>query len=458
MSLEREVTAWEKEEMEAREGKATAEKREREDGESGVKMTVESGEVGDWQLPDRPDGIEALCSDLGVDDTDVRILMLAWKLKAAKQGFFSKDECRTGMKALGFDSLKRHFLTGDQGTLLLVPVATVGKPSDYEGFYTYAFRYCLTEEKQKSLDIESICELLSCVLGAQFRPRSRVVTKYLVRDLTTILLGKCSSSWSNYGFDPLTYELYMEENGKAGFARNNGRQEHRCCSIPEVVIRSWPRFGDTLLYSHANAADIGQMREFFHELRTHLRVNIMSYDYSGYGASSGMGDLILYGQSVGSGPTLHLAARLPKLRGVVLHSAVLSSIQVLYPVKMTFWFDLFKNIDKIQLVTCPVLVIHGTDDETVDWSHRKRLWELSKEKYEPLWVKGGGHCNLESYPEYIQHLNNFITTMEINSARRSKQLNANPGITESKHKCLKFRKKLVALKKGCCIAHKNRSP
>lgn len=53
-------------------------------------------------------------------------------------------------------------------------------------------------------------------------------------------------------------------------------------------------------------------------------------------------DLILYGQSVGSGPTVHLGSRLKKLRGLVLHSAILSGIRVLYPVKMTFWFDIFK--------------------------------------------------------------------------------------------------------------------
>ncbi|XP_043813900.1 alpha/beta hydrolase domain-containing protein 17C-like isoform X5 [Manihot esculenta] len=69
-------------------------------------------------------------------------------------------------------------------------------------------------------------------------------------------------------------------------------------------------------------------------------------------------DLILYGQSVGSGPTLHLASRLEKLRGVVLHSAILSGIRVLCPIKMTFWFDIYKNIDKIRQVNCPVLVIH----------------------------------------------------------------------------------------------------
>ena len=53
-------------------------------------------------------------------------------------------------------------------------------------------------------------------------------------------------------------------------------------------------------------------------------------------------DVILYGQSVGSGPTLHLASRLPRLRAVVLHSAILSGIRVLYNVKLTFWFDIFK--------------------------------------------------------------------------------------------------------------------
>ncbi|KAK8544714.1 hypothetical protein V6N13_045793 [Hibiscus sabdariffa] len=275
--------------------------------------------------------------------------------------------------------------------------------------------------------------------------------------------------------DPPTYEVHREENGKLvvpGVTADKNMDVHllETKGGNKIVATFWrhPFARFTLLYSHANAADIGQMHELFYELRAHLRVNIMSYDYSGYGASSGkpselntyydieavynclqkeygvkQEDLILYGQSVGSGPTLHLAARLPKLRGVVLHSAILSGLRVLYPVKMTFWFDIFKNIDKIRRVTCPVLVIHGTNDETVDWSHGKRLWELSKEKYEPLWVKGGGHCDLESYPEYIHHLNKFINAMEMNSAKRPKQLDASPSITEYEHNtCLRFRKKI----------------
>ncbi|XP_059440791.1 uncharacterized protein LOC132173332 isoform X4 [Corylus avellana] len=139
----------------------------------------------------------------------------------------------------------------------------------------------------------------------------------------------------------------------------------------------------TLLYSHGNAADLGQLYDLFVQLKVNLRVNLMGYDYSGYGASTGkpsesntyadieavyqcleteygvsQEDLILYGQSVGSGPTLHLAAKLPRLRGVVLHSAILSGLRVVCHVKFTFCFDIYKNINKIKKVKCPVLVIH----------------------------------------------------------------------------------------------------
>ncbi|KAG7586052.1 Alpha/Beta hydrolase fold [Arabidopsis thaliana x Arabidopsis arenosa] len=192
----------------------------------------------------------------------------------------------------------------------------------------------------------------------------------------------------------------------------------------------------TLLYSHGNAADLGQMFELFVELSNRLRVNLMGYDYSGYGQSTGQASecntyadieasykclkekygvkedqLILYGQSVGSGPTVDLASRTPNLRGVVLQCPILSGMRVLYPVKCTYWFDIYKNIDKIGAVTCPVLVIHGTADEVVDWSHGKRLWELSKEKYEPLWISGGGHCDLELYPDFIRHLKKFVVSL-----------------------------------------------
>ncbi|XP_057787948.1 uncharacterized protein LOC131005148 [Salvia miltiorrhiza] len=210
----------------------------------------------------------------------------------------------------------------------------------------------------------------------------------------------------------------------------------RGTEIVAVYVR-YPMASSTLLYSHGNAADIGQMYELFIELSIHLRVNLLGYDYSGYGQSTGkpsehntyadieaaykcleesygvkQEDVILYGQSVGSGPTVDLAARLPRLRAVILHSPISSGLRVMYPVKRTYWFDIYKNIDKIPLVKCPVLVIHGTADDVVDCSHGKQLYELCQEKYEPLWIKGGNHCDLELYPEYIKHLKKFVSYVE----------------------------------------------
>ncbi|CAL5001528.1 unnamed protein product [Urochloa decumbens] len=193
----------------------------------------------------------------------------------------------------------------------------------------------------------------------------------------------------------------------------------------------------TLLFSHGNAADLGQMYGIFVELSARLHVNLMGYDYSGYGQSSGKPseantyadieaaykclvdvygtreeDIVLYGQSVGSGPTLDLAVRLDHIRAVVLHSAILSGVRVMYSVKKTYWFDIYKNIDKIPHVKCPVLVIHGTQDDVVDWSHGKRLWELCQHKYEPLWIEGGDHGNLERFPVYARHLKKFLSTIK----------------------------------------------
>lgn len=46
--------------------------------------------------------------------------------------------------------------------------------------------------------------------------------------------------------------------------------------IVAMYIR-YPMASSTLLYSHGNAADLGQMYELFIELSIHLRVNLMGY-------------------------------------------------------------------------------------------------------------------------------------------------------------------------------------
>ncbi|XP_041018996.1 DCN1-like protein 4 isoform X1 [Juglans microcarpa x Juglans regia] len=120
-----------------------------------------------------PEGIETLCSDMEVDHTDVRILMLAWRMKSEKQGYFSLEEWRRGLKALRADTV--HKIKKALPEL----EKEVRRPSTFVEFYSYAFQYCLTEEKQKSIDIESICELLDLVPGTQFRAQVDLFVEYL---------------------------------------------------------------------------------------------------------------------------------------------------------------------------------------------------------------------------------------------------------------------------------------
>ena len=49
-------------------------------------------------------------------------------------------------------------------------------------------------------------------------------------------------------------------------------------------------------------------------------------------------------------------------------------------------FECF-SIDKIPRVVSPVLVIHGTEDEVIDFSHGLAIYERCPRAVEPLWVE-----------------------------------------------------------------------
>lgn len=191
----------------------------------------------------------------------------------------------------------------------------------------------------------------------------------------------------------------------------------------------------TLLHSHGNAVDLGVMLPFYEQLARALRCNVAAYDYSGYGCSPGapgqvaasanLGtvyrwvlerhgrqprDVVLFGQSIGTGPTLRLAARLPELAGVVLHSPFLSGMRVLKPGWRFWpsWLDIFPNYKIAPLVEAPTLVMHGTNDQVVGVLQGRTLHALLQRPVEPLFCTGYTHNNLESSPEYLPRLRRFL--------------------------------------------------
>jgi fermentation-respiration switch protein FrsA (DUF1100 family) len=125
-------------------------------------------------------------------------------------------------------------------------------------------------------------------------------------------------------------------------------------------------------------------------------------------------NIILYGQSIGTVPTVDLASRY-EVGAVVLHSALMSGMRVAFPnTKRTWFFDVFPSIDKISKISSPVLVIHGTEDEVIDFSHGMSIYEKCTKPVEPLWVDGAGHNDIELYSQYLDRLKKFVSVELVN--------------------------------------------
>ena len=59
-------------------------------------------------------------------------------------------------------------------------------------------------------------------------------------------------------------------------------------------------------------------------------------------------------------------------------------------------------------------LLQGTADEVVDVSHGRELAQLAKKPFDPLWVNGGKHCDLEFYPNFLSHLRKFVLYVDQN--------------------------------------------
>mmetsp|Transcript_2320 Transcript_2320/g.4454 ORF Transcript_2320/g.4454 Transcript_2320/m.4454 type:complete len:401 (+) Transcript_2320:55-1257(+) len=213
------------------------------------------------------------------------------------------------------------------------------------------------------------------------------------------------------------------------------KRGQRICSMHIIH----PGASVTFLVSHGNATDLGLLRNHLIEFSKVLQVSVYAYDYTGYGLSTNHGrptvsdclcdiscaykhltrvlgvkssQVVLYGQSLGTGPTLELArSASPPVLGVVVHSGIMSGLRVIRPfMKSTYWFDIFPNVDIIGESKAPVFVIHGTDDQEIDIHHGKRLYASSNTTAEPWWVDGGGHNDIEfdTRRQYFRKLERFL--------------------------------------------------
>eukprot|EP00633_Aureoumbra_lagunensis_P003825 CAMPEP_0197314600 /NCGR_PEP_ID=MMETSP0891-20130614/34843_1 /TAXON_ID=44058 ORGANISM="Aureoumbra lagunensis, Strain CCMP1510" /NCGR_SAMPLE_ID=MMETSP0891 /ASSEMBLY_ACC=CAM_ASM_000534 /LENGTH=362 /DNA_ID=CAMNT_0042803139 /DNA_START=21 /DNA_END=1106 /DNA_ORIENTATION=- len=203
--------------------------------------------------------------------------------------------------------------------------------------------------------------------------------------------------------------FFFEAPGMSAVRSDAQQQSVTNISIPR------PRTSLCLIYFHANATDCGAMLPTYSTLSRRLGVALLAIEYTGYGSSTGRPSvpdtyadadaaynearrrgfsddkIVLYGQSVGSGPACYLAARKPNLAGLILHSPIASGIRSLTgggccsPVYIYACLDPFNNLKELKKAYCPTLIIHGTRDEEIPCAHGKMLHDVARNKHDPFW-------------------------------------------------------------------------
>lgn len=193
----------------------------------------------------------------------------------------------------------------------------------------------------------------------------------------------------------------------------------------------------TILYCHGNTGSIGHRIGVFRYMRR-LRVNLLVFDYRGYGRSQGtpteaglyqdvraayhhlvhsIGEspdtTILFGHSLGGAVAIDCAVDRP-VAGLVVQSSfthIRDAAKALFP---TLPMHLaatrqFRSIEKVGEISVPKLFIHGDADSTVPVELGEELFAAATEPKELYIVRRANHNDVHRYGgwSYLRRLSRF---------------------------------------------------
>lgn len=205
----------------------------------------------------------------------------------------------------------------------------------------------------------------------------------------------------------------------------------------KLAARYWPnpKAKHTLLYLHGNYEELGSIGEY---IPAFLKAGyaVLAFDYRGYGQSGGTPNeanvyadtqlaydylhnklgvpadrIVPFGYSLGSGPAVELALHNP-VSGLVLQGPFISAYRVMTRIPV-FPGDKFENLHKAPKLTCPVMIIHGTEDGTVPFWHGEKLFETITARKAKLFIEGGPHSGLADFTgqRYWDELKGFMDSL-----------------------------------------------
>ncbi len=209
-----------------------------------------------------------------------------------------------------------------------------------------------------------------------------------------------------------------------------------------VRLNAWylpsPSASKVLLVFHGNATNLGTdlpRLQFF----ARLGVSLFEVDYRGYGKSEGSPDeaglyrdanaayqylvatrsykprdILLHGQSLGGAVAIDLASR-RECGGLIVESSFTSAREMarrmfLLPLLEYIPKSRFDSLRKIGQVRCPVLIVHGTQDQLIPFSMGQELYQAAREPKSFLSVEGAGHADsfVVDSARYLERLGKFL--------------------------------------------------
>eukprot|EP00322_Chrysochromulina_rotalis_P016846 CAMPEP_0115855222 /NCGR_PEP_ID=MMETSP0287-20121206/14431_1 /TAXON_ID=412157 /ORGANISM="Chrysochromulina rotalis, Strain UIO044" /LENGTH=221 /DNA_ID=CAMNT_0003309369 /DNA_START=13 /DNA_END=678 /DNA_ORIENTATION=- len=141
-----------------------------------------------------PEGVEKLCSDLGVDPMEVIVLVLAWQLEASQMGYFSREEWTRGADrglgvATSHEELKKALKE-------IYSAAREPRGIDQlRSLHSYTHKFC-REERKKNIDVASAVAMLQLLHGEAFPKHVPSLCEFLQGHDTAGKRGVSADEWA----------------------------------------------------------------------------------------------------------------------------------------------------------------------------------------------------------------------------------------------------------------------
>ena len=117
-------------------------------------------------------------------------------------------------------------------------------------------------------------------------------------------------------------------------------------------------------------------------------------------------DIILYGESLGSGVAVQLATEVP-VAGVVLDAPYTSTVELgakAYPFLPVRWLmqDRYESARRIAGIGAPLLILHGARDTVIPVAMGQRLHALAREPKKIVIFPDGNHVDLDEHGAVVK--------------------------------------------------------